>query len=145
VPVHEKVTLDYRAEFAWQTDYADYNFADGYETEYYTLELGATIKPFNWGAGYEVLGSDNGSGFKTPLATLHAFNGWADVFLNTPGREFGAPAGVAGLQDLYVFIGVTLPYEIPFRVIAHQYRSDSGHADYGKELNAVISKKFGKH
>ncbi len=145
VPVHEKVTLDYRAEFAWQTDYAGYNFADGYETEYYSLELGANLKPFNWGAGYEVLGSDNGSGFKTPLATLHAFNGWADVFLNTPGREFGAPAGVAGLQDLYAFVGVTLPYEIPFRVIVHQYRSDSGHADYGKELNVVVSKKFGKH
>jgi hypothetical protein len=143
VPVHEKVTLDYRVEFAWQTDYADNAFE--YETEYYLGELGATIKPVQFGAGYEVLGSDAGSGFKTPLATLHAHNGWADVFLNTPGREFGAPAGVAGIRDLYVFAGVTLPYEVPFRVIGHQFRSDSGSVHYGDEIDVVVSKKFGKH
>jgi hypothetical protein len=143
VPVHAKMSLDYRAEFAWQTDYADNAFE--YETEYYNLELGATIKPVNFGAGYEVLGSDNGSGFKTPLATLHAFNGWADLFLNTPGREFGAPAGVAGLRDLYAFAGITLPCEIPFRVVVHQFRSDSGSRHYGDEIDVVLSKKFGKH
>ncbi len=143
VPVHEKVTLDYRAEFAWQTDYGDNAF--DYETEYYLLELGSTIKPVNFGAGYEVLGSDDGSGFKTPLATLHAHNGWADVFLNTPGREFGAPAGVAGIRDLYAFAGVTLPYEIPLRVVLHQFRSDSGSVHYGDEIDVMISKKFGKH
>lgn len=134
VPVHEKVTLDYRAEFAWQTDYAD--SALDYETEYYLLELGATIKPVNFGGGYEVLGSDNGQGFKTPLATLHAHNGWADVFLNTPGT---------GLTDAYVFAGVTLPWEVPFRAVLHQFRSDTGGLHYGDELDLVLSKKFGKH
>ena len=34
---------------------------------------------------------------------------------------------------------------LPGRVIAHQHRSDSGSVHYGDELNAVISKKFGKH
>jgi hypothetical protein len=134
IPAGEKVLLDYRAEFAWQTDYADNAF--DYSTEYYNLELGATIKPFTVGAGYEVLGSDNGQGFKTPLATLHAFNGWADVFLNTPGP---------GIRDAYVFAGVTLPSEIPFRVVLHQFRSDTGGLHYGDEIDAVISKKFGKH
>lgn len=134
VPVHEKVNLDYRAEFAWQTDHADNAF--DYATEYYNLELGATIKPVNFGAGYEVLGSDNLQGFKTPLATLHAFNGWADLFLNTPGT---------GLRDIYAFAGVTLPYEIPFRVVWHDFRSDTASLHYGQEIDAVISKKFGKH
>lgn len=134
VPVHEKVNLDYRAEFAWQTDYADSAF--NYSTEYYNLELGATIKPVNFGAGYEVLGSDNGQGFKTPLATLHAFNGWADLFLTTPGT---------GIRDAYVFAGVTLPYEIPIRAVLHQYRSDTAGIHYGDEINLLISKKFGMH
>jgi hypothetical protein len=134
VPVHEKVNLDYRAEFAWQTDYADSAF--DYGTEYYNLELGATIKPVNFGAGYEVLGSDNGQGFKTPLATAHAFNGWADAFLNTPGT---------GLRDLYAFAGATLPYQIPLRVVYHHYRSDTGSLRYGDEIDVVLSKKFGKH
>jgi hypothetical protein len=134
VPVHDKVDLTYRAEFAWQTDYAN-NVSD-YGTEYYNLEVGATVKPVNAGAGYEVLGSDNGQGFKTPLATLHAFNGWADVFLNTPGT---------GLRDFYLWAGATLPYEIPLRVTAHQFRSDSGGIHYGDEIDASVSRKFGKY
>lgn len=134
VPVHEKVNVEYRAEFAWQTDYADNAF--DYATEYYNLELGATVKPVNFGAGYEVLGTDNGQGFKTPLATLHAFNGWADLFLVTPGT---------GLRDAYAFAAVTLPYEFPLRVVYHQYRSDTSGLHYGDELNVLLSKKLGKH
>ncbi|MCH7821975.1 MAG: hypothetical protein IIA07_08160 [Proteobacteria bacterium] len=30
------------------------------------------------GVGYENLGGDGAYGFQTPLATGHAFNGWAD-------------------------------------------------------------------
>lgn len=52
---------------------------------------------YNFGAvtvltGYELLGSDNGVGFSTPLATKHKFNRWSDKFLDTPGE---------GLQDVY--------------------------------------------
>ena len=38
-----------------------------------------------------MLGSDGGvAAFQTPLATLHAFNGWADLFLTTPARGLRA-------------------------------------------------------
>ncbi|MFN3410315.1 MAG: alginate export family protein [Limisphaerales bacterium] len=133
-PVSEKLKLDYKAEFALQSDYADN--PQSYDTEYYNLELAANVKPFVLGAGYEVLGSDNGVGFKTPLATLHAFNGWADVFLNTPGN---------GLRDWYVFAQVTLPKEMPLRVVYHKFDADTGGADYGQEVDVVLSRKFGKH
>jgi hypothetical protein len=133
-PVSDKVKLDYRAEFAWQSDYADSPL--DYSTEYYNLEVGANVKPFVIGAGYELLGSDNNVGFKTPLATLHAFNGWADVFLNTPAN---------GLQDLYAFAQVTLPSEVPLRVVYHKFDSDAGSSDYGSEFDVVVSRKFGKH
>jgi hypothetical protein len=133
-PVSDSVKLDYHAEYAWQTDYADN--PQNYGTEYYNLELGANVKPVAFGAGYEVLGSDNAVGFKTPLATLHSFNGWADIFLNTPAL---------GLQDVYGFAQVMLPSEIPLRAIYHKYYSDAGSADYGHELDAVVSKKFGKN
>ena len=132
--VHEKVSLDYRAEFAWQTDYAD--SALDYSAPYYNLELGATIKPFALGVGYEILASDNGTAFRTPLATLHAFNGWADVFLNTPN---------AGLRDIYAFGQITLPAQVPLRVIYHKFDADTGGGDFGYEVDAVASKKFGKH
>jgi len=133
-PVSEKVKLDYRAEYALQSDYADAPVA--YDADYYTLELAANVKPLVFGAGYEVLGSDNGVGFKTPLATLHAFNGWADIFLNTPAL---------GLQDLYGFAQVTLPAEIPLRAVYHKFDSDAGSADYGQEVDLIASKKFGKN
>ena len=48
-----------------------------------------------------MLGGDNGSGnraFQTPLATKHAFQGWADQFLTTPAD---------GIEDAY--LGVTAP------------------------------------
>jgi hypothetical protein len=139
-PVHEKVTLGYRGEFAYQTDYADSPLK--YGAEYYNFELNATVKPVSFGAGYEVLGTDgNGNGpgsvgFKTPLATLHAFNGWADAFLTTPAK---------GLRDIYGFVQVTLPYDVPVRAIYHSYEADSGGADFGQEFDLVVSKKFAKH
>ena len=128
-------------EGAWQSDYADSN--QDYDALYYNLELSGNIKPFAFGAGYESLGSGNNDnvpgarvGFKTPLATLHAFNGWADAFLATPN---------AGLRDLYGFAQVMLPAQIPLRFIYHKFDADSGRGDFGQEFDVVLSKKFGKH
>lgn len=139
-PVTEKISLGYRGEFAWQTDYKD-NPQD-YGAEYYNLELSATMKPVSIGGGYEVLGTtsnDAGAGsvgFKTPLATLHAFNGWADVFLATPAK---------GLQDIYGFVQVVLPAEIPLRFVYHKFEADSGGGDFGQEFDFQASKKLGKN
>ena len=99
-------------------------------------------EPVSIGGGYEVLGSDeNEAGvgnvsFRTPLATLHAFNGWADVFLATPAN---------GLRDAYAFGQVTLPGEVPVRLVYHKYDSEEESQDYGQEINLQATKKFGKH
>ena len=129
-----KGTLTYRGEFAWQSEYGDSLL--NYETEYYLGELKATYDRFNVGVGYEVLGSDNAQGFRTPLATLHAFNGWADVFLATPA---------VGLKDLYVSAGVNLPGNIPVNFVYHKFDAETGGADFGQEYDLVASKKFGKN
>jgi hypothetical protein len=126
--------INYRAEFAWQTDYQ--SSRRDYATEYYNFEVSGDYDRFTLGAGYEVLGSDNGQGFKTPLATLHAFNGWADVFLATPPQ---------GLRDLYAFAGVKLPANIPLRVIYHKFDAESGGGDFGQEWNVIVSRQFGKY
>lgn len=129
-----KGTVSYRGEFAYQTDYADSLL--NYDTTYYLGELKATYSRFNFGVGYEALGSDNLVGFKTPLATLHAFNGWADVFLATPAT---------GLRDLYVMAGVNLPGQIPVNFVYHKFDADTGSGDFGQEYDVVASRKFGKN
>jgi hypothetical protein len=136
----DKISVDYRAEFAWQTDYAGSPLR--YHAAYYNLEAGANIQPFAVGAGCENLGSGANTGagggrtsFRTPLATLHTFNGWADVFLVTPSN---------GLRDLYAYAQATLPAQIPLRFVYHQFQTDHGGGDYGQEFDVMASKKFSR-
>ena len=44
----------------------------------------SALRQLGGSLGYESLGGDGTSAFQTPLATLHAFNGWADRFLSNP-------------------------------------------------------------
>ncbi|MBP6626116.1 MAG: hypothetical protein KA187_01735, partial [Arenimonas sp.] len=79
-------------------------------------------------------GSDGRSAFQTPLATLHAFNGWADKFLVTP---------VNGLEDRYAlatgkFGSGRLQDKLAWTVAWHDYRADRGGAAYGSEWNASL-------
>ncbi len=126
----------YAAEFATQDNAVNDKSAD-----YMFGEFGIGIKPITVFVGYELLGSDDGAyGFQTPLATKHAFNGWADKFLATPAE---------GLQDTYIkavskFAGMKLA------AIYHTFAADNvdGMADgddsFGEELDIVLVKPFAK-
>jgi hypothetical protein len=77
---------------------------------------------------------------QTPMATLHKFNGWADVFLTTPNK---------GLQDVYVgaaykFDGIKALPGLNAAVTWHSYDSDVASLDYGDEWNASIGFKIDK-
>ncbi len=135
-PIAENRKLEYRGEFAWQTDYADN--PNSYSAPYLHLTLGSQIQPVSFGVGYELLGSDNNVGFQTPLATLHAFNGWADVFLNTPGGRVAGPVCLGRRCEL--------PWELPLKVMLHKFDAASdGLYNYGNEIDVSVSKKLGKH
>lgn len=130
----ENWTLGYRAEAAWQTD-AGPNPTD-YDAVYYHAELEARHRGIRLGVGYETLGSDRGTfGFRTPLATLHRFNGWADSFLTTPAQ---------GLRDFYALFEVPLPGDIPLQFVYHRFWSDHGGLDFGQEFDAMVSRKIGR-
>jgi hypothetical protein len=133
-PVYREFKATYRAEYAFQTDAAEH--PTDYEAQYYHFQAGGAYKKCDAGIGYEGLGDDNGVGFGTPLATLHAHNGWADVFLATPSD---------GLKDHYAWAGYRLPANIPVRFYYHKFRSNTGGADYGQEFDAVASRQFGEH
>lgn len=119
--------LRYVAEYARQKDYADQPLK--YSANYYTVELGyslpASLIKGEVAIGYEVLGSDeNKKGFQTPLATKHKFNGWTDVFLNTPN---------AGLKDLYLSSNISLNEKCKLGLEVHSYDSDKKGSHYGDE------------
>lgn len=133
-PLTKELKASYRLEYATQSDFAD--SAQNYRADYYTAELGAAYKAHTVAVGYEVLGSDNGAvGFKTPLATLHAFNGWADVFLTTPN---------AGLTDTYLKAGTVLPGKVGLTAFYHFFGTDDGAATLGQEFDIVATYKLNK-
>jgi hypothetical protein len=125
--------LLYTLELAKQSDYADGD--SGIDADYRHLVLGATVSGITGSVGYELLGADDFSGFETPLATKHAFNGWADVFLNTP---------VDGLQDAYVSLAGAVK-GVKLLAVWHDFEADKGSLDYGTELDLQAQVNFGKH
>lgn len=132
-PLTDKVKFIYRAELATQSDYGASTL--DYTATYAAFEGGLALKPGTLVLGYELLSSDHKVGFKTPLATLHAFDGWADLFLTTPA---------AGLQDTYVKATADLPEKIALVAFWHQFDSDIGNVRLGHEFDAQVSRKFGK-
>ena len=124
------------AEFARQSDAAD-NPVD-YDANYWHAAASwQASERVSLGLGFESLGGDNGrpgAAFRTPLATLHKFQGWADRFLATP------PAGV---DDLYIDLSLQLA---PWTVTAgyHDLSPADGGGDFGRELDLAASRKFGE-
>jgi hypothetical protein len=118
--------LSYVLEYAQQTEYADNPL--NLNSDYYLAELGYVIKGVTLKGGYEVLGGDKGPGnraFQTPLATKHAFQGWADTFLLTPA---------GGVKDAY--LGGSAPlFGGTLAAWYHDYRAEQSSRHYGDEIN----------
>jgi hypothetical protein len=137
-PLGANRNLTLRASYARQSDYAGNPF--NYAADYWSFEGGTGVAGFNLAAGWEKLGSDNKRSVQTPMATLHKFNGWADMFLTTPP---------AGLQDGWVsvtrkFDGVKLLPGLNAGIAFHRFNSDRGNIEYGTEWNASAGARFGK-
>ena len=138
VPVGAKTKLSLRASYARQSDYAENPF--DYAADYWSFDAGTNLAGFAIAGGWEKLGSDEGRGLQTPMATLHKFNGWADLFLTTPP---------GGLEDGYVSISrkfdqvKALP-GLNATLAFHQFDSDVGNIEYGTEWDASMGFKLGR-
>lgn len=120
-------------EVARQDDHAHGSAA--IDAHYALVEGGLVWRGNGFKLGWEQLGGDGSYAFQTPLATLHAFNGWADRFLTTP---------VNGLQDRYV--GWSRKFgKLNASVTWHDFRSDRGSIHYGREWDAAIAYAFSPH
>ncbi len=132
-PLSGTTRLLYAAEYARQQDFA--GNPRKFSLDYLLLEPGIASGPIAVKLGYERLAGNGTVGLQTPLATLHAFNGWADKFLATPAN---------GLRDVYADASYRVSGKGPLaglllRGAWHDYRSTRGGFSYGQELNALIS------
>ncbi len=128
-----------RGPLKFSVEFARQETATGAEPEYSLIELSYGNQT-TFTIGVETLGMDtnnlgNAEGFSTPLATLHKFNGWADVFLNTPSE---------GLEDSYIRLQGKAA-EIDLQLVYHQFVPDGVGDDYGTEVDLQAKIKFGDY
>lgn len=139
-PLGKAVKLNVLGSYARQMDMG--RNPVNYQADYVLGELGLGYQGFTLTGGYEKLGADKAAGkaFQTPLATLHKFNGWADLFLTTPGN---------GLQDYYVTLAKVFPKVkavkgLNANVTYHDFHSDVGGVKFGSEWDASLGFKTRK-
>jgi len=121
-------------EAAYQGDYADNPLS--FSHAYWLIEPTYASHGVTYRTGWEHLGGNGVHALQTPLATLHAFNGWADKFTTTPA---------GGLEDRYLGAGgkfgrAANTGQYSWAVSWHDYRADTGIAGtdshYGNEWDA---------
>jgi len=122
------------AELATQKDIA--NNPVSYDADYAHLSgMWSMTNGLSLGLAYESLGGDSAvedAMFRTPLATLHAFQGWADKFLTTPD---------AGIDDIFV----TVKYKAGkwnLTGVYHDFSSEASSVDYGTEFDLSAGTKL---
>lgn len=124
------------AEVARQSGYR--NNPASYRANYWLLEPSWSVHGITARLGWEHLGGNGVHALQTPLATLHAFNGWDDQFLATPP---------GGLDDRYValsgkFAGGGVVRQLNWNVGYHDYHADTG-GRYGSEWDAALGFPLG--
>jgi hypothetical protein len=127
-------SANWSASFAAQSDYADN--PTRYSANYWQLEAGVARGPLAIKLGQETLEGDATRAerrFQTPLATLHAFQGWADKFLTTPPQ---------GIEDRYA----TLTFKwrgAEAQLTWHDFGAEAVSRNYGSEWDASVGRRFG--
>lgn len=143
-PLAPKTKLDLAVSYARQSDYGSAPVA--YAADYVAAEGGVDHRGLSAFVGWEKLGADGhaaggvGRAVQTPMATLHKFNGWADIFLTTPNQ---------GLDDLYAgatykFDGLKVLPGLNAAVTWHRFDSDIRNIHYGDEWDASLGFRLGQ-
>jgi hypothetical protein len=128
--------LDVEASYARQRDFANSPFE--YSADYWLIGARAFAGPVSASFRAESLGAGDGQSFQTPLATLHKFQGEADIFLVTP---------IDGVQDLEVSAQWNIFDIGPFKGIKtgasfHWFDAERGGANYGTEIDLSLRAKI---
>ena len=122
-----------------QSDYA--NNPNSYDVDYWLIEAGLGAHGFKLLGGIESLEGDGTNRFQTPLATLHKYQGYADVFLVTPANgivdTYGTLAYETKLEDAGPVTGAMAA------VTYHEYQAERGSTSYGSETDFEVVARLG--
>ncbi len=127
-------------EYTHQSDYA--NNPNNLDFNYYSVEPGITFGQWTVKGQYESIEGDGVNSMQFPLATLHAFDGWADKFLTTPAN---------GLVDMNIGVTYVAKSEnkcldgAKAQIVYHDFSAERGSVDYGTEWDALAEQTFEKH
>jgi hypothetical protein len=135
IPLPDDFKVEYKTTYAHQTSYDGGSSLIG--ADFFQAVGKLRWENYNAGVEYMLMGSNSDGtwGFQTPLATRHAFNGWAEVFLTTP------PGGLATVD---AFVGADI---FGFTATAKYYRFRSDYKDqsYGDEWDLSLTYKLNDH
>ncbi len=120
--------LAYRVELAQQQGLRE--LSDESSQGYLHLRIQQRLDQWHWFLAHERLGGDGSYAFQTPLATLHAHNGWTDRFLTTPA---------AGLVDWHAGAGTRFG-EWTGLVKLHHFSTDRGSNRLGNEYGLMLAR-----
>ena len=134
-----KTKLTYAAEVANQRDFE--SNPNHVNVNYFAAELGlnrtigGVIEALGLRMNIEILGGKGGvQAFQTPLGTNHAFQGFADRFLVTPGD---------GIRDIFATISMKA-LGAQFSTSYHVFNADRDNYRYGTEWDLLVERAFAK-
>ncbi|MEM9739292.1 MAG: alginate export family protein [Pseudomonadota bacterium] len=135
----ERLKVDWEAAFAHQEDNAGNPFE--YSAQYWLAATTFFLGETELRARFESLGGGGSQSFQTPLASLHRFQGEADVFTTTP---------VEGVQDVSIALHWNSNWEGPFGLSDitpfarhHFFSAESSSETYGTELDLGLRTNIG--
>jgi len=118
--------------FAHQSNYA--NNPLSLSLDYWLMEGSLSYEGLTGLVGYEAMGGDGTVGFSTPLASLHPFDGLANMFLTTPAN---------GIDDFYLKGSYAIPgilgtKNLSATIAYHDFRTDRTDVGIGTEWDATL-------
>lgn len=136
----------YNATYAVQSEYRGNTAA--FDLDYVAADVAGTFDIYTLKLAYESLEGDGVRGFTTPLATVHAFQGWSDAFVSPGGNKSFAD----GIDDKNISFNVkprfrrTWLFNTDLLVRYHDFDDQRTGADLGSEwdvqLTAAITAKL---
>ena len=131
--------LAYNATYAKQSDY--HHNTPNFDLAYFGGDIAGTFDIYTVKASYESLEGDGTRGFTTPLATVHAFQGWSDAFVSPGGNK----SFVDGIEDANLSFNAkprfkrTYFFNTDILVRYHDFNDQRTGADLGHEWDVALA------